>query len=72
MVFKNEEEKRKVIFKGTYTRGTNAAVYYGDVFEFSWAHDLSKMNVKNVEASIRHHADYMAGFYFEKEIEQQD
>ncbi len=54
------------VYRGTYTRGSNLALYYGEVFVGLEAEDDGTMveAVENGDGDFKH----IAGFYFEAEV----
>ncbi|MFK7822518.1 MAG: hypothetical protein AB8G05_00050 [Oligoflexales bacterium] len=63
-------EDESLVYRGTYTRGTNLALYYGDVFKINRA--LSSENEVHFELSATDNnfsSKHVAGFYFKYEIE---
>lgn len=63
-----ENAESKLVFKGTYTRGTNAALYYGDFFQVDGLEE--KLDKDQIDQTLEHEATYKGGFGFRKEIEQ--
>ncbi len=68
--FPGAESGQKSVFRGTYTRGTNKAIYYGDVFIVSPEHMPESDEDMHVMMSQNHNAKYVAGFYFSVDIDQ--
>lgn len=67
--FPGSSEGQKSVFRGTYLRGSNKAIYYGNVFivtrEEVLADDEKLVSFLNDE----NNAQYAAGFYFSSDIE---
>lgn len=66
----SSDEDKAIVYRGTYTRGTNLAMYYGDVFkvnkEVSTDEEIHyQLSALDVNGS----SQYVAGFYFKYEIE---
>ena len=76
-------ENHKKVFRGTYLRGSNAAVYYGDMYMAYCNHDEDGeeelLNAESIEAAIlsnsdddEHQAHYLGGFAFKSMIVDQE
>jgi hypothetical protein len=66
------EANEMKVFRGTYVRGTNKAIYYGDIFKMKHeGHDFQ--NIQSRLESMDEHGDheitYTGGFGFKKDIE---
>lgn len=74
----NEEDETKMhegvhVFRGTYTRGSNMALYYGDVFHKEGKDLISNFDENSIIEEINSGAKgftYHAGFYFKTDIEK--
>jgi hypothetical protein len=62
-------ENTTVLFRGSYIRGTNRALYYGDMFKKIQS-NLSSTNNQTKEGQVAEHPDllYIGGFTFKSEI----
>ena len=65
VVIPASDHSPKYAMVGTYTRGTNLAVYYGDAFAME-SHD-EEIEQDNVDALLTH-AKYAGGFFFKSEV----
>ena len=64
----NEDEA--LVYRGTYTRGSNLALYYGDVFKVNRAVSTEEEIHYGLTALDNNYSPkYVAGFYFKYEIE---
>ena len=67
--FPGRQAGEEAVYRGTYTRGTNKALYYGDVFivtDDGSSDDNLHFRLSQVEESSD--ARYVAGFYFKAGI----
>ena len=60
---------KSFVFKGTYVRGENLVLYYGDIFE------MEKSEFAHTEAILdalndHHQLNYVGAFYFKKVRDQ--
>ena len=60
------ENEKFIVFRGTYTRGSNLALYYGDIF-LGVGGDF-QLDLKREDLSQTHTLHYLGGFKFAKEI----
>lgn len=68
--YPGQQQGDVAVYRGTYSRGSNMAIYYGDVFIMS-EEELAQddLHAKLSEGSQTHdHVKYVAGFYFRAEI----
>jgi len=68
--FPGRQESERAVYRGTYSRGTNKALYYGDVFvvtDGSSSDEDLHFSLSEVEEESPD-ARYVAGFYFKAEI----
>ena len=68
--FPGKKADQRAVYRGTYARGSNMALYYGDVFivdENDASGDDLHYLLSEIEEQSRD-ATYVAGFYFKSEI----
>lgn len=64
--FPTSKEGEIAVYRGTYTRGSNLAIYYGDVFVGQDNQDDDAM--VNALSDGNDDFKYIAGFYFKAEV----
>lgn len=70
--FIGQKNKEKAVFRGTYIRGTNKALYYGDVFlvgDLEGSEQDLDFELSNLDQSGRS-IQYNGGFYFNRDLQQ--
>ena len=68
--FPGAEEGQTSVFRGTYIRGSNKALYYGNVYLVDPQEMPDEEKDIHVMISGEHNATYVAGFKFAVDIEQ--
>lgn len=69
MVFPHYEEGKSFVFRGTYVRGSNLVLYYGDIFDFD-KHELQDSPegmTPELFKELHHQTRYVGAFYFTKD-----
>ena len=64
-------ENELAVYRGTYTRGSNLALYYGDVFKVGRSTAMADQDELHLDLTENSGISpkYIAGFYFKYEIE---
>ena len=67
MIFDSYNPEHCVVFRGTYMRGSNKVIYYGDLFEFACEH--GEQFGANESEFLKNHPEmkHMGGFKFAKD-----
>jgi len=68
-----EKEDSCLVFQGSYDRGENAVLYYGDIFKFLCS-EIEPGSLKDSKDLFSEHHDfqYLGGFYFFKDLRLED